>query len=210
MLSPEELASYLGVPLATVYRWRSRREGPPGMRVGRHVRYRLRDVDGGWTSVSSNGRDCEPASGHPVSRDRTSERNSVASVERRQSPRGVRYDVRYRDPDGHQRRKSFMRKSDADGFASVVEADKLRGRFIDPDAGRVSFKSYAEKWLAAQTFDFSTREAVELRLRLHVYPVLGRSSCDTSSRRQSRRGCTDSRYLPLRTGESSTRTSRPC
>jgi excisionase family DNA binding protein len=46
LLSPEELASYLGVPLATVYRWRSCREGPPGMRVGRHVRYRLRDVEG--------------------------------------------------------------------------------------------------------------------------------------------------------------------
>ena len=45
LLSPEELASYLGVPLATVYRWRSRREGPLGMRVGRHVRYRLKDVD---------------------------------------------------------------------------------------------------------------------------------------------------------------------
>jgi integrase len=98
----------------------------------------------------------------------------VASVEKRQSARGVRYDVRYRDLDGNQHRKSFMRKSDADRFASVVEADKLRGTFIDPDAGRVSFKSYAEKWLAAQTFDFSTREAVELRLRLHVYPFLGR------------------------------------
>jgi excisionase family DNA binding protein len=45
LLSPEELSSYLGVPLATVYRWRSRREGPLGMRVGRHVRYRLRDVE---------------------------------------------------------------------------------------------------------------------------------------------------------------------
>ena len=98
----------------------------------------------------------------------------MASVERRQSARGVRYDVRYRDPDGHQHRKSFVRKSDADGFASVVEADKLRGRFIDPDAGRVTFKSYAQQWLSAQTFDFSTREAVELRLRLHAYPVLGR------------------------------------
>jgi excisionase family DNA binding protein len=45
LLSPEELASYLGVPLATVYRWRSRREGPPGIRVGRHVRYRQKDVE---------------------------------------------------------------------------------------------------------------------------------------------------------------------
>jgi len=45
LLSPDELASYLAVPLATVYRWHSRREGPPGIRVGRHLRYRLDDVD---------------------------------------------------------------------------------------------------------------------------------------------------------------------
>ena len=77
----------------------------------------------------------------------------MASVERRESAVGVRYDVRYRDPDGQQRRKSFGRKSDADRFASVVEADKLRGNFIDPDAGRVTFKGYAERWLAAQTFE---------------------------------------------------------
>jgi excisionase family DNA binding protein len=45
LLSPAELASYLAIPLATVYRWRSRREGPCGIRVGRHVRYRLDDVE---------------------------------------------------------------------------------------------------------------------------------------------------------------------
>jgi excisionase family DNA binding protein len=45
LLSPTDLASYLAVPLATVYRWRSRREGPCGIRVGRHVRYRLADVE---------------------------------------------------------------------------------------------------------------------------------------------------------------------
>jgi len=45
LLSPDELASYLGVPRATVYRWRSRREGPCGIRVGRHVRYRLEEIE---------------------------------------------------------------------------------------------------------------------------------------------------------------------
>lgn len=45
LLSPGELASYLGLPVATIYRWRSRGDGPCGMRVGRHVRYRVEDVD---------------------------------------------------------------------------------------------------------------------------------------------------------------------
>ena len=44
LVSPQDLASYLGVPLATVYSWRYRHEGPPGMRIGRHLRYRWSDV----------------------------------------------------------------------------------------------------------------------------------------------------------------------
>lgn len=42
---PKGLAEYLGVPLATVYAWRQRGDGPPGIRVGRHVRYRRRAVE---------------------------------------------------------------------------------------------------------------------------------------------------------------------
>ncbi len=45
LLSPPQLAAYLGVPLATIYRWRSRHEGPCGIRVVRHVRYRAEDVE---------------------------------------------------------------------------------------------------------------------------------------------------------------------
>ena len=45
LLGPEEVAAFLGVPLRTIYRWRSRHEGPRGYRVGRHVRYRLDDIE---------------------------------------------------------------------------------------------------------------------------------------------------------------------
>ena len=37
--SPEEVAALFGVPLETVYQWRRKRTGPPGFRVGRHLRY---------------------------------------------------------------------------------------------------------------------------------------------------------------------------
>ncbi len=43
-LSPEQLAEREGVPLSTIYQWGSRRTGPPGFRVGRHLRFRLSDV----------------------------------------------------------------------------------------------------------------------------------------------------------------------
>lgn len=38
-LTPEDIASLFGVPLETVYQWRRKRTGPPGFRVGKHVRY---------------------------------------------------------------------------------------------------------------------------------------------------------------------------
>jgi excisionase family DNA binding protein len=37
--TPREVASYLGVPVQTLYQWRRKRTGPPGRRVGRHLRY---------------------------------------------------------------------------------------------------------------------------------------------------------------------------
>jgi excisionase family DNA binding protein len=45
LLTVEQLAGLLQVPQQTIYAWRSRGEGPPGMKVGRHVRYRRRDVE---------------------------------------------------------------------------------------------------------------------------------------------------------------------
>ncbi|MFF7365027.1 helix-turn-helix domain-containing protein [Streptomyces sp. NPDC008125] len=38
-LTPEDIAALLAVPIETVYHWRKQRTGPPGFRVGRHVRY---------------------------------------------------------------------------------------------------------------------------------------------------------------------------
>ena len=40
----QDLAEYLGVPVNTVYKWRTTGDGPRGLRVGRHVRYRREDV----------------------------------------------------------------------------------------------------------------------------------------------------------------------
>lgn len=40
----KELADYLDIPVQTIYQWRSRGYGPPGIRLGRHVKYRPDDV----------------------------------------------------------------------------------------------------------------------------------------------------------------------
>lgn len=44
-ISPEALAELLGIPIRTIYSWRSRGLGPPPYRIGKHVRFRLEDVD---------------------------------------------------------------------------------------------------------------------------------------------------------------------
>ena len=44
LIGVHELATYLEVPVKTLYGWRYRREGPPAFRVGRHLRYRWSDV----------------------------------------------------------------------------------------------------------------------------------------------------------------------
>ena len=45
LMTVDDLATYLQVPVQTVYRWNTRGTGPRPLRVGRHVRYRLSDVD---------------------------------------------------------------------------------------------------------------------------------------------------------------------
>lgn len=40
-LSPDELATRYGVPVATIYAWRAKGYGPRGLRIGKHVRYPL-------------------------------------------------------------------------------------------------------------------------------------------------------------------------
>jgi len=57
LLSVQGLADYLGVPVATIYTWRHRQLGPPGFRVGKHVRYRRRDVEDWISSQLDHSRD---------------------------------------------------------------------------------------------------------------------------------------------------------
>ncbi|MBH5131179.1 site-specific integrase [Streptomyces sp. NPDC005395] len=88
---------------------------------------------------------------------------------------GLRYRARYVGPDGSEKSKSFpdRKKREAERWLTNIEADMSRGHYIDPTAGKITFRKYAEDWLASQTTDPATRVAVESRLRLHVFPYLG-------------------------------------
>ncbi|MFD8834255.1 helix-turn-helix domain-containing protein [Streptomyces griseofuscus] len=43
-LTPDDIAEIFEVPKETVYQWRKKRMGPPGFRIGKHLRYDPADV----------------------------------------------------------------------------------------------------------------------------------------------------------------------
>lgn len=93
----------------------------------------------------------------------------MPSVDRR----GKGWRARWRSPDGKSRSKEFARKIDAQRFLAGVEHSKQTGGYVDPSAGRVLFRDYAEEWRRDQPHRHLTGIAVEQQLRLHVYPTLG-------------------------------------
>lgn len=44
LIGIEELSEYLDIPVKTLYKWRQEGVGPASVRVGRHVRYFVSDV----------------------------------------------------------------------------------------------------------------------------------------------------------------------
>ncbi|MGH3483484.1 MAG: helix-turn-helix transcriptional regulator [Nocardioidaceae bacterium] len=44
MWTVQDVADFLGVPVRTLYEWRTKGYGPEGIKVGRHVRYFADDV----------------------------------------------------------------------------------------------------------------------------------------------------------------------
>lgn len=40
----EEVAAFLDIPVSTLHYWRARSEGPPGFKIGRHLRYAPSEV----------------------------------------------------------------------------------------------------------------------------------------------------------------------
>jgi integrase len=95
----------------------------------------------------------------------------MASIDKR--PDG-RYRARWREyPSGPQKSRHFARKVDAQHFLDRVSGEIVRGTYVDPGAGRIAFRDYAEQWRAAQVHRPSTRSSVEQQLRLHIYPSIG-------------------------------------
>ncbi len=62
LLSVEELAGYLGVPVATIYDWRVDGKGPRAIHVGRHVKFAVSDVRA-WVDAQREPSPSDPPKG---------------------------------------------------------------------------------------------------------------------------------------------------
>jgi len=62
---------------------------------------------------------------------------------------------------------------DAQRWLDEVTATVVTGQYVDPRAGRVTFREFAELWRLSGIHGAPTQERVQRSLRLHVYPAIG-------------------------------------
>jgi len=96
---------------------------------------------------------------------------------------GKRWQVRYRDLAGEQRKENFDKKTQADSRAAEVKAQLDSRTFVNRERGKEKFRAVGERWREMAVHRHLTQGNVERALRLHVYPTFGNrqiSSIQTS------------------------------
>lgn len=98
----------------------------------------------------------------------------MASITKRALAKGHVFDVRYRDPSGRPRKRTFRRADDARAFAKTIEADVVRGDYVQAALARSRFDKWAAEWMES-TADLrpKTRVGYESMLRVNVLPHFG-------------------------------------
>ena len=88
--------------------------------------------------------------------------------------RNGKWQARYRAPDGHEKTHRFDRKVDAETWLDTNGADIARGVWVDPEAGKVTVRDYAEEWLAQRPkLRQTTKGKYRGLLDRHILPQLG-------------------------------------
>jgi len=94
-----------------------------------------------------------------------------------------RYQVRYRDPGGRERSRTFRRLADARRYEREVEVDKDRGTWSDPKAGKITLAAWLpEAWDLSQQVTQRTATERRGRANKHVLPVFGHLPIDRIDR----------------------------
>lgn len=91
----------------------------------------------------------------------------MASVEKRTRNGKVTWLARWRDETGRQRKRSFRRKVDAQRFVAQIEADLLRGQYVDP-FDKTTVVEYARQWASARIHRPTTARRVSSMIETHI------------------------------------------
>ena len=70
--------------------------------------------------------------------------------------------ARYRDEAGRERARHFDRKVDAQRWLDQIASSVLTGNYVDPGAGKVTFKRFYDDWSKRQLWVPSTRANADL------------------------------------------------
>ncbi|MEV4216667.1 site-specific integrase [Nonomuraea sp. NPDC049725] len=87
-----------------------------------------------------------------------------------------RFQIRYPGPDGQMRSgtETYERKSDAERALSLIEAQMIKGEWIDPERSKVKLKDYAETWISQRPgLRPRTVDLYRWLLKKHIVPYLG-------------------------------------
>lgn len=100
------------------------------------------------------------------------------TTDRRRTARhghGKRWLAVWIGPDSAEHTKAFDRKLDAERFAAAMDADMLRGTYVDPRRGAIRIRDYANDKFLPTLVHLRPNSAAtyESHLRKHVYPLLG-------------------------------------
>lgn len=95
-----------------------------------------------------------------------------------------RWKATYRDPDRHQRSRTFLRKADAERWLRAMEATIDRGTWVDPGLGRTTleeffFQHYLPSAVHLRPKTVETYRALATK---HILPRLGARPLDRISR----------------------------
>lgn len=98
-------------------------------------------------------------------------RRSFGAIRQRSSGR---WEARYQDRTGKTHYRYLRTKGEAAAFLATVEADILRGDWMDPTRGQRTLGEWADEWMAGKhNIRPRTRDLYEMLLRVHILPTFG-------------------------------------
>lgn len=105
--------------------------------------------------------------------------------------KGERWQVRWRDESGRQRKKNFPKKQGkdpntcAEAFEVKIRDQLNSGTYIDPASGKVKLRTYADQWQASLSLDMVSLTNIASRFNNHVYPLIGDAAMGQLAKRPS-------------------------